>query len=230
MDSQKKTTEKILAEALELREKGVSLNSIIRTYPEHENELSEVFIALDTLRSKVDTIAVPEESFARLLAALPIEQTTVKKSVVNRIESPFTNFWANLQFTKLKFVLPIAALALLTGGLVINTNDGTAVPVVPIGSNETTNGPAATLKTNPRVTAVVPPEKTTKTTETKSVATLSATMSSALMTGTKTDQVLAMLTNDASNESTIAKESSTENTVFKSNKRLAADPTLSYEN
>ena len=101
------TTEKILAETLELHEKGVSLHSIVRTYPEHSVEIEELFAAMATLSLEKEKIVVPKGGLERLLASLPTTEPVAPRAA--QIKSPFSTFMSSIQLSTLKFVLPIAA-------------------------------------------------------------------------------------------------------------------------
>lgn len=230
----KPTTEKILAEALELHEKGVSLHSIVRTYPEHKEDIEQLFGTMATISLEKEKIKVPKDGLERLLAALPeTAPSAARTPLAVPILSPWATFASGIQLSSLKFVLPIAALALLTGGLVLHKDAVTplAMPTPSTDSSQTAM-PAAT----PTASATKP----TGTATTPSAATPTAVPSASPMmkmaalapTGSSTtDRMVASFSQEAAQEATIAQENDDETaTAIAADNSLTTDPTSSYAN
>jgi hypothetical protein len=211
------TIEKILGEALELHEKGVSLHSIVRTYPEHKVEIEELFGSMATISLEKEKIRVPEGGLEAILRSLPDTEPARQKVA---IKSPFTILISSL--SSLRFVLPIAALALLTGGIFIHK--GTA--------------PSAMMPTPTMEPSVITPNNSiaqNKTNSTTKQTTPSMTgpmrMAALAPNASQTDRMVASFSNEAANESTIAKSNDAmSQQAISTDKQLTTDPTQTYAN
>lgn len=201
MDKQNQTIEKILTEALELYAKGVSLHSIVRTYPEFTNEIEELFATMAKLSLEREKIVVPQEGLHRLLAK--IENTEIVKSAST--VSPFSRFLQSLEHSNLRFVLPIAAIALITGGFVLHRNNNQITPT-PMPVNVSTLTPDTTSTPNTIASTSIKPQD------------------SAI------DQTVALLAQDQTNESRLAAGNDAEKAIALGSSGPISDPTQSYEN
>lgn len=210
----KQTIEKILGDALELREKGISLHSILNTYPEHKSEIEEMFGSIGILATEREAIRVSQDAFERMLASLPF---------VEGARQPVrTPFWSTMHYSNWKYVLPIAAVAILTGGLFISRHESGNTPI------DVPSAPLAPLTNPVNDTTQINPAGTAKTTSGTAGATPMAMMASA--PSSNTDRVVAMLTQDSGNESTFVSTTADEKTVISSNAGAMSDPLQSYEN
>ena len=217
------TTEKILAEALELHEKGVSLHSIVRTYPEHKAEIEELFGAMATLSLEKEKVRVPKGGLERLLASLPeVEPVT---PIREPIKSPFTAFMSSIQLSSLRFVLPIAALALLTGGIVLH-KDGTNAPIAlaPSTTSETVTVPATAQ--SGKTTAAAAAKQAAPAATPGAAAPMSMAMLAAPAPTNPTDRMVASFNQEAAQEATIAQENDAESAqAVSSQQAVQTDPT-----
>ena len=235
MEPNKRIIEKVLTQALELHEKGVSLHSILRTYPAYAAEIAELFSAIALVAKKVSPIDVPEQGLARLLEALPEAAPTTHLHIPRSIKSPFSTVLQAMHAMQWKFVVPVAAVALLTGGLFLSKQANAPIP----------NGEVA-LGTPVSDTAVGGvPVPVAKTKHTGSVATVTESSGVSRMTGpvtpmamslsslpeSDTDHMIALLTNDSLNESRIIAiaDSKEQETAF-SDRQFMSDPTQHYAN
>lgn len=190
MNANQTTTEKILAEALELHEKGVSLHSIVRTYPEHRTDIEELFSAMATLSLEKEKVRIPAGAFERMLEALPATERPLPKRVP--IKSPFTDIFASLKVSSLRYVLPLAALALITGGVAFKKDTPeTQVAIVP-ASDSFASKLAAEDKAATSVATSLP------------TAAPTAMMAMKAVASNPTDQMVASFQEEAAYEATIA--------------------------
>lgn len=216
MNAKHPTIEKILAEALELHEKGVSLHSIVRTYPEHKAEIEELFSAMATLSLEKEKVRIPAGAFERMLAALPDIEPVAPKKTFTTIKSPFTGMFTGLQLSSLRYVLPIAALALLTGGIVLQKDANAPLAVSP--ASDTT------------IADQTPP------TESGTFALTTATptammMKAAAPIANPTDRMVASFQEEAAYEATIAgRDDADAEKALDETAALTTDPTTSHEN
>lgn len=221
--------EKILAEALDLHEKGVSLHSIVRTYPEYKAEIEELFASMATLSLEKEKVRVPAAGLERLLASLPEpEPLAVQKG---SIRSPFTSFVSSIQVSTLRFVLPIAALALLTGGLILhkgNPNGPVAmtVPVTPSATAPAQNAPTTagneTKTTAPTAKQAAPLAAAPNTIAPGAAAPMSAAM---LAPTDPTDRMVASFSQETAKEAMIAQENDAASAqALSSQESAATDP------
>ncbi len=147
MQSKKdQTIEKILTEALELRDKGVSLHAISGAYPEQAEEIRELFASIGAVEKGREAVRPSMDGLRKILTQLPELDTETARSWQqaaqgSRIESPYMRFWSTIHLSAWKLVLPVAAIALfVAGGFMVRKNTGTPdLPAVPSSDN----GPAA---------------------------------------------------------------------------------------
>ena len=198
------TTEKILAETLELHEKGVSLHSIVRTYPEHSVEIEELFAAMATLSLEKEKIVVPKGGLERLLASLPTTEPVAPRAA--QIKSPFSTFMSSIQLSTLKFVLPIAALALLTGGIVLHKG-ATGIQPLAVTTPETVTTPGATAPTTAPAATTGANPASSATTAPNAAAPMNRAMA---MPTNPTDRMVASFSEETAKEATIAQENDAE--------------------
>jgi hypothetical protein len=215
-------TEKILSEALELHEKGVSLHSIVRTYPEHKEDIEALFGTMATVSLEKEKVIIPKDGLERLLRALPELESTGRPRA--SIKSPFAALIAGLQLSSLKFVLPIAALVILSGGFALHTKNGVAPS--PVAMTATDQAPLAPLAKNDaaKQIAVVNPTAKQAATETPTPMAMSAAPAS------PADRLIASFSEEAATESTIAKRNDAENPAVAEESAVMSDPTQTYEN
>lgn len=225
MNANHPTTEKILAEALELHEKGVSLHSIVRTYPEHKTEIEELFSSMATLSLEKEKVRIPAGAFERMLAALPeIEPVTPKTS--KAIKSPFAGIFAGLQVSSLRYVLPLAALALLTGGIVLQKDSSAPLAVSPTSDTVLTDhtSPAQSdtfALTSDTARSVTPP----------TAGPAAMMMKAAEPIANPTDRMVASFQEEAAYEATIAgRDDADTEKALDETAALTTDPTTSHEN
>lgn len=225
MNANQPTTEKILTEALELYEKGISLHSIVRTYPEHKAEIEELFSNMATLSLEKEKIRIPAGAFERMLAALPeMEPVTPKHAPVT---SPFMDIFGSFKASSLRYVLPIAALAILTGGIVLQ-KDNTAPLAVAPASDATFVDQARTKDAGPSMATTMQTDQSSTPTTAPTAMTMKAMSAPA---ATPTDRMVASFQEEAAYEATIAgrDDADTEKAVAE-NAALTTDPTISNEN
>ena len=229
METKIPTIEKILTETLELHEKGVSLHSIVRTYPEHKAEIEELFGSMATLSLEKEKIVVPKGGLERLLAKLPETAAIDPKKARVSVKSPFSTFMSSIQLSTLKFVLPIAALALLTGGIVLHNKTSVVEPIaMNVPSTVTTPGasaPAATPTTDTTRKNVTAPNAGT--TAPAATGTAPTPMTMAMNApATPTDRMVAAFNVEAAKETTIAQENDAESAqAISSQQSMQTDPT-----
>ena len=221
----KPTIDKILAEALELHEKGVSLHSIVRIYPDYREAIEGLFGTMATISLEKEKIAVPKEGLERLLAALP--ETEPAAPAKNPVVSPFTTFMSGIRLSSLKFVLPIAALALLTGGLVLHEDSSTPTVVAPM-TPQNSSAPA----TSGEQVATATPSASAKKAATPGTATPSGPTAAPMMmaagapSGSATDRMVASFSQEAAQEATIAQQNDDDTSnAAASQKAISTDPT-----
>ena len=97
------STEKIIFKALELLEKGKSESEILSLFPEHPNEIKELFQTLATVRTAKDAIRPPKELLHKIISQIPDERTEHQENHL-----PYFGF-----ATWIKFAVPTAAIAIL---------------------------------------------------------------------------------------------------------------------
>lgn len=216
MNTNHPTTEKILAEALELHEKGVSLHSIVRTYPEHRSEIEELFSAMATLSLEKEKVRIPAGAFERMLAALP-EIEPIAPKIPKAIKSPFAGIFAGLQVSSLRYVLPLAALALLTGGIVLQKDTSAPLAVAPVSDTVLTDQASPTQSGTFALTSTTAPA--------------AMMMKTAAPIANPTDRMVASFQEEAAYEATIAgRDDADTEKALDETAALTTDPTTSHEN
>ncbi len=145
METNIDTTEKVLLEALELRDKGVSLPTILNTYPEQAAEIQDMFASIAEVSTKKESIRPSMQGLKNILAQLP-DVDSAPATAAARTESPYVSFWSTVHLSSWKFVLPVAAIALfVAGGFFVAKKPGARAPIAP--SLTDTNGAPATQPT-----------------------------------------------------------------------------------
>jgi len=212
METSKRTTERKLTQALELYEKGISLSSIQRTYPELKNEIDELFSGMAILSTHKGVIEVPVEGLERLLASLPEQMPIVETKLP--VQSPLSIFWSSMHLSNWKYLVPIAALAILTGGLIVSRHAG--VPVLPstLLPSEGTGPTQVATTAKPSATATTTPGSAP-------LAALSTSPSS-------TDRLIASFSQETARESGIASQENSQKTLALGDTSLMKDPTANY--
>jgi|GEM_PF-4108314 len=204
-----KTIEKVLGEALELHEKGVSLHSIVRTYPEFAEEIEGAFKAMSVMSTWKESMRVPEAGLEKILRALPETAPGNAKPV----QSPFVRFWSTIHYTNLKYVLPIAAVAFLTGGLIISKK---GTPPIEVPQSAVMNNQTNSAVTRPMAATTAPSAG-------EAPLAMNATPASSV------DQAVAAFQAASAKESSTA-ESNNEKSIATADSQAITDPTQTYGN
>jgi hypothetical protein len=94
--------------ALEMLEQGESESAILKRYPEYRHELTEMFAALDAVKSHATAVRPSEALMQSALSKIP-DTVHVKKSMQGRVRSYFFSFQA--------WSIASAAVLLIVGGV-----------------------------------------------------------------------------------------------------------------
>jgi len=79
MNTNNKNLEKIMSEALELKEKGKTISEILDLYPEYKKELKEMFQIIDILSREKEKILPSKELLTKIISELTLENSITEK-------------------------------------------------------------------------------------------------------------------------------------------------------
>jgi DNA-directed RNA polymerase subunit F len=79
MNTNPENLEKIMGEALELKEKGKTISEILDWYPEYKKELKKMFQTIDILSREKEKILPSKELLTKILSELTIEKSVTEK-------------------------------------------------------------------------------------------------------------------------------------------------------
>lgn len=96
-------SDKIIIKALELLEKGTTQPEILNLFPEHKEELRELFQTMETVQSAKNNIRPSEELLFKIIAQIPDER-------IEHQENHVPSFGFSAWF---KFAVPTAAMAII---------------------------------------------------------------------------------------------------------------------
>src|SRR3989344_1053253 len=147
-------TEKIITKALELLEKGESEPEILNLlapsgvegFPEHKNELEELFQTLKTVQTVKNAIHPSKELLYKIISQIPDERTEHQEN-----HSPSFGFAAWF-----KFAVPAAAIAILVAVFYSKLLPEESQKIAEQGATPAVSAPAITDKEKIKKTAPSP--------------------------------------------------------------------------
>ncbi len=129
MDQEEKK-EELFSEVLRLKDAGKTQEDIMGRFPEHKNEISELFQAVDRLSSARNDIIPDKAALGRMLSSFPVTGMARDRSFHGNQESKGRSLFANPFFqihefmsTQMKVIVSLLALVVV-GGFVLYMNYG----------------------------------------------------------------------------------------------------------
>ncbi len=218
------TIEKVLAEALELRDKGVSVPAILGTYATHADDISELFRTTASLETKKNAIRPDMAGLRAILAELPETETAAER--VPQTKSPYVQFWSTMHLSAWKLVLPVAAIALfVAGGFMVRKNPAAPIApsnALPAGSDQTI---AMTAPQQKKTSATPDDRPEASSAPTAKLFALSAAQDS---TNTAFDAYTTAAGTESDADARSIKQSDSERQLAMADPKYMSDPTQKY--